>query len=129
MGEDSRYGDVNDRLKEIVDMVSDDTLPLDDALDLFEEAVKLGMEASTLMEEDMAARDAEQEAQEAQALADEQVLSGGPEDGPGQDAPDNAALAVDTSPVDKAAVEGTPDADMRFPGASDSVLENAETQL
>lgn len=64
MTETSSYEDVNERLKEIVEAVSDETLPLDDALDLFEEAVKLGMEASTMMEDDMAARDAEMEAEE-----------------------------------------------------------------
>lgn len=52
------YAQVNDRLKEIVDQVSDDDLPLDDALDLFEEAVKLGMQASDLIEQDI---DAENE--------------------------------------------------------------------
>ena len=64
MVEESRYSDVNGRLKQIIEEVSDENLPLDDALDLFEEAVRLGMEASTLMEEDMAARDAARDAEE-----------------------------------------------------------------
>lgn len=41
---------VKARLDEIVAAVSDDSLPLDDALDLYEEAVALGMRASELLE-------------------------------------------------------------------------------
>lgn len=48
---------VNDRLKQIVEAVSDDTLDLDQALSLYEEAVDLGMRASELIEEDIAAQD------------------------------------------------------------------------
>ena len=47
------YGDfdsVKSRLDEIVTAVSNDELPLDDALDLYEEAVALGMRASDLLE-------------------------------------------------------------------------------
>ena len=39
------------RLDEIVEAVGDENLPLDDALDLYEEAVALGMRVSELMEE------------------------------------------------------------------------------
>ena len=53
------YREVNDRLKEIADRVADESLPLDDALDLFEEAVGLGMKASDLLEQDIAQRDDE----------------------------------------------------------------------
>ena len=49
----SSFSDVNDRLKEIADAVSDESLPLDEALDLFEEAVGLGMRASSLLEENL----------------------------------------------------------------------------
>ena len=59
------YEQVNDRLKEIVDLVSDEGIALDDALDLFEEAVKLGVQASSLLEEDIAARNNEESAQPA----------------------------------------------------------------
>ena len=38
------------RLAEIADAVSDENLSLDDALDLFEEAVALGLQASDLLE-------------------------------------------------------------------------------
>ena len=66
------FEDVNDRLKQIVEAVSDDELPLDEALDLFDEAVALGMKASEMMEDDIATRDAADEEREAQqAAADE----------------------------------------------------------
>lgn len=46
-------GAVNDRLKQIADSVSDDSLSLDEALSLYEEAVGLGMKASELIESDI----------------------------------------------------------------------------
>jgi len=42
---------VKARLEEIADAVSSDDISLDQALDLFEEAVALGMQASDLLEE------------------------------------------------------------------------------
>lgn len=57
------FSEVNDRLKEIADAVADEQMPLDDALDLFEEAVGLGMRASSLLEDNLeAAPDAPQDA-------------------------------------------------------------------
>ena len=55
---------VQARLDEIVQAVSDEGIPLDEALDLYEEAVSLGMRASDLLEEgiqvtDEAAQDPE----------------------------------------------------------------------
>lgn len=47
---------VNERLKQIVDSVSDESLPLEDALSLYEEAVGLGMKASELIESDILQR-------------------------------------------------------------------------
>lgn len=44
---------VKERLDQIVEAVSDDNLDLDEALTLYEEAVKLGMKASELMEADL----------------------------------------------------------------------------
>lgn len=41
---------VKARLDEIVEAVGDENLPLDEALDLYEEAVALGMRASDLLE-------------------------------------------------------------------------------
>lgn len=47
---------VNERLKQIVKSVSDESLPLEDALSLYEEAVGLGMKASELIESDILQR-------------------------------------------------------------------------
>lgn len=52
------FGTVTGRLAEIAEAMEDETMPLDDALKLLEEAVSLGMQASTLLESDMAERDA-----------------------------------------------------------------------
>ena len=41
------------RLEEIVEAVSDESIPLDDALDLYEEAVELGMRVSDVLEDDI----------------------------------------------------------------------------
>lgn len=54
------FESVKERLAEIVDAVSDDDLPLDQALSLYEEAVGLGLRASDLLEEGIDARKAEQ---------------------------------------------------------------------
>lgn len=58
------YREVKERLDQIVDAVSADNLPLDDALALYEEAVKLGLRASDLIEQDTEAHDLEEEAAE-----------------------------------------------------------------
>ncbi len=57
------FEEVKRRLDEIVDAVADDDLPLDDALKLYEEAVQLGLRASSLLEENL---------QENNALYDEE---------------------------------------------------------
>ena len=44
------FGAVKARLEEIAKIVGDDDVPLDVALDLFEEAVSLGMQVSDLLE-------------------------------------------------------------------------------
>ena len=44
------FSEIKTRLDEIVQAVSDDTMPLDEALSLYEEAVKLGTRVSTLIE-------------------------------------------------------------------------------
>ncbi len=44
------FGDVKQRLEQIADAVSDEDLSLDQALDLFEEAVSLSMQAGGLLE-------------------------------------------------------------------------------
>ena len=48
---------VKERLEEIVRAVEDDEMPLDDALDLYEEAVKLGLQVSSLLESAIAVED------------------------------------------------------------------------
>lgn len=44
------FESVKTRLAEIADIVGDENLSLDDALDLYEEAVALGLKASDLLE-------------------------------------------------------------------------------
>lgn len=54
------FEEVKARLDEIVERVSDEGLPLEEALGLYEEAVALGLQASRIMEEGIAERDAAQ---------------------------------------------------------------------
>lgn len=44
------FGAVKERLESIADAVDNADLPLDEALDLFEEAVSLGLQVSDLLE-------------------------------------------------------------------------------
>lgn len=55
------YQEIKSRLDEIVDLVSDDSLPLDDALSLYEEAVSLGLQASNLLEKDLSEKETQGE--------------------------------------------------------------------
>lgn len=48
--QESGFDAVKKRLAEIADAVDDEGLSLDDALDLYEEAVSLGLQASDLLE-------------------------------------------------------------------------------
>lgn len=69
VAEDSQsFGDLKSRLDEIVSLVSDSELPLDQALDLYEEAVGIGLRASRIMEEGIAA-------QEADAVSDDEAAT------------------------------------------------------
>ena len=68
------FESVKERLDEIVDAVNDESISLDDALDLYEEAVKLGVQASTLLEEGIAAMDGEVEGESADGVADDAAL-------------------------------------------------------
>lgn len=75
------FESVKGRLAEIVDAVSNDDLPLDQALSLYEEAVGLGLRASDLLEQGIDERRCEQ------ALAEEdgvQESSAQPADAAGQ---------------------------------------------
>lgn len=64
------YEKVKTRLDQIVETVSDGSLPLDEALDLYEEAVKLGMRASDMIELAPAAPEAVEADAEAAASDD-----------------------------------------------------------
>ena len=44
------FGQIRDRLSEIADLVKQEDLSLDAALDLYDEAVSLGMKATSLLE-------------------------------------------------------------------------------
>ena len=75
------FESVKGRLTEIVDAVSNDDLPLDQALSLYEEAVGLGLRASDLLEQGIDERRCEQ------ALAEEDGVQEGlaqPADAAGQ---------------------------------------------
>lgn len=48
------FDEIKERLDEIVSLVSDGSLPLDEALELYEEAVGIGLQASHIMEEGIA---------------------------------------------------------------------------
>lgn len=68
---------VKSRLDEIVDAVSDDSLSLDEALALYEEAVGLGLRAGDLLEERIELQDADEEiADDAEALGVDACDSG-----------------------------------------------------
>lgn len=62
------FEDIKARLDEIVAAVSDEELPLDEALSLYEEAVGIGLTASRIVEEGIAAK--EPESAEAQVSSD-----------------------------------------------------------
>lgn len=48
--QDEGYVAINDRLKQIQNKIDNENLTLDESLDLYEEAVKLGMQASKTLE-------------------------------------------------------------------------------
>ena len=75
------------RLEEIVNAVSDESLPLDDALDLFEEAVALGLKVSDFVEDGI-------------VVDDEAVLAEGPQAAAAATAGDDAAAAAATAGAD-----------------------------
>ena len=93
----SDFGRVHERLTQIVDEVSADDISLDDALKLYEEAVKLGLSACDLSEQDIEAHLSAEGVEDASARAGVAVASSA-------DAPTDAADAS----VGEAA-EGVPD--------------------
>lgn len=75
------FESVKSRLDEIVDAVSDDSLSLDEALSLYEEAVGLGLRAGDLLEERIELQDAEEEVADAESRSVEEGASGRELDG------------------------------------------------
>lgn len=67
---------VKSRLDEIVDTVSDEDLPLEDALALYEEAVALGLRASDLLEADIDAHRVEEAACDVVSAPEEESVMG-----------------------------------------------------
>lgn len=62
--EQKSFEEVKTRLDEIVEMVSDDDILLDNVLDLYEEAIKLGMQVSARLEDNISAEQVEAEVSE-----------------------------------------------------------------
>lgn len=74
----SGFGQVHERLTQIVDEVSAEDISLDDALKLYEEAVKLGLSACDLSEQDIEAHlAAEGDGAEGAEVADGAAASDG----------------------------------------------------
>ena len=85
------------RLDEIVEAVGDESLPLDDALALYEEAVNLGLRGSDLLEENIEAFDAQQAAvQLAAASGDVEPDAAG---GRSDDSSAQESAGADASPL------------------------------
>lgn len=61
------FRELKARLDEIVELVSDDSLPLEEALKYYEEAVGLGLEASNILEQGINANTAEHDLAQEQA--------------------------------------------------------------
>ncbi len=59
------FESLKNRLDEIVELVGDENISLDAALGLYEEAVGIGLEASSLLEEGIAAKNAQIDADQA----------------------------------------------------------------
>ncbi len=70
------FEDLKARLDEIVAAVSDDTMPLDDALALYEEAVSLGLRATDLLEENIEQQHLDKTADNQVELAVDEATAG-----------------------------------------------------
>ncbi len=98
------FADVRGRLERIVDEVSAENISLDDALKLYEEAVKLGLSACELSESDLLPEELQPEAEgeasgDVQAPAPVQV-----QDAPAEE-PDVAEAALIEQVGDAASVQ------------------------
>lgn len=71
----ANFEEVKTRLNEIVDEVAAEDISLDNALDLYEEALKLGMQVSSLLEKDIAAAEVQAAVERMDADAAEQAQS------------------------------------------------------
>ncbi len=91
------FDEIKQRLEEIVDQVSRDDIALDDALTLYEEAVKLGIAACDASELDVKAAEAEvgDEAQTQSALKGAEASEGAKEVHTTQPASENLASGED----------------------------------
>ncbi len=58
-GQTNGFDAIRTRLEEIADAVGNEEMPLDEALDLYEEAVALGLRATDMLEEGISAIDAQ----------------------------------------------------------------------
>lgn len=101
--EGANFESVQERLNQIVDEVSAEDISLDDALKLYEEAVKLGLSACDLSEQDVdaflaaAEPEGEGESEGEAAAADEPVVAAADEP--------EAAASVDPDPASQDAEE------------------------
>lgn len=76
------FEDVKGRLDEIVEAVSSEDISLDDALKLYEEAVELGLVASSLLEENLEANNAAYDEEQAADQSEEEAGREGRADAP-----------------------------------------------
>lgn len=90
MGKNSEgtgFSSVKERLDQIAEAVGDESLPLDAALDLFEEAVALGLQVGDLLEDGVEADAAAQ--MEAEAAIQADAKPDGADGAPASDAADD----------------------------------------
>lgn len=81
------FESVHERLNQIVEEVSAEDISLDDALKLYEEAVKLGLSACDLSEQDIEAH-----------LGAAESSAEGASEGAVEESPDEVALSSDAEP-------------------------------
>ena len=98
----SDFEAVKNRLAEIAEAVDDESLSLDDALGLYEEAVALGLQASDLLETGIVVPDNPDEAAAQQAGSAEGAVESSAEDA-AQDAAGDAA--AHSEPEDRPAAQ------------------------
>ena len=102
------FEDVHERLSEIVDEVSAEDISLDDALKLYEEAVKLGLSACDLSEQDLDAFLATEEKTTADAGTDPAATPAAGTDPVGGDLGRPSATNADVSPAEEGGASTAP---------------------